>query len=49
MPGEMNTSENTSPSEIEAREYIENHRIVDLLNNMTSELVYTTPGIHCCN
>ena len=33
-----------SPIESEAMEYLTNHRIMDLFNNMTSELVYSTPG-----
>jgi hypothetical protein len=28
----------------DAREYLEKHRIVELLNNMTSQLIFHRPG-----
>ena len=33
-----------SPIKDGAMEYLSNHCIMDLFNNMTSELVYNTPG-----
>ena len=43
----MNADEqqNTNPREMEAKLYLENHQIIQLLNNMTAMLIYARPGI----
>jgi len=33
-----------NPRELEAKDYLEAHRIDELLNNMTAMLIYARPG-----
>ena len=35
------------PRAKEAREYLMNHKVMELLNNMTAQLIYHRPGEFC--
>ena len=38
------TSTTSVGRDVEAREYLEQHRVLELFNNMTSQLIYNRPG-----
>ncbi len=37
------------PREENAREYLQQHKVLELFNNLTSELIYERPGIYLLN
>lgn len=40
----MSSTASTVGRDVEAREYLEQHRVLELFNNMTSQLIYNRPG-----
>lgn len=42
----MSSTASTVGRDVEAREYLEQHRVLELFNNMTSQLIYNRPGIN---
>ena len=37
----------TSPKEVEATEYLKKHKILELMDNLTSMVFFHRPGEHC--
>lgn len=42
----MSSTASTVGRDVEAREYLEQHRVLELFNNMTSQLIYNRPGTY---